>query len=196
MEPETLVVKTHLSKSGERPVRARPMSASGPIATGSGRVRYAAEKRPASAAQRSEAMCRLRKCGRAYPTGCSEPRHLQWAFSRRSCAAFLYLYFGLQALLFVKRTSSSSALVGAAGLVPKGTAVAELTRRVSAGRITIERSIWFLRRMARDFVRSVACQRSDTAWSPCPDTNSSHPRQSPVRCAKPRRARPDRKQRA
>jgi hypothetical protein len=77
----------------------------------------------------------------AYPTGFSEPRHLQWTFSRRSCAAFLCLYFGLQALLFVKRTSSSSWLVGAAGLVPKGNAVAELTRRVTAEKITLERSI-------------------------------------------------------
>jgi len=72
----------------------------------------------------------------------SEPRHLQWAFSRRSCAAFLCLYFNLQALLFVKWTSSISPLVEAAGLVPKGNAVAGLASKVIADRITIERTIY------------------------------------------------------
>jgi hypothetical protein len=63
----------------------------------------------------------------------------QWAFSRRSCAAFLCLYFSLQALLFVKRTLSSSSLVGTAGMVPKGNAVAELARKVE---IMINRTIY------------------------------------------------------
>lgn len=72
----------------------------------------------------------------------SEPRHLQWAFSRRSCAVFLCLYFNLQALLFVKWTLSISPLVEAAGLVPEGNAVAGLTRKVIADRITIKRTIY------------------------------------------------------
>jgi hypothetical protein len=72
----------------------------------------------------------------------SEPRHLQWAFSRISCAAFLCLYFGLQALLFVKRTSSSSSLIGAAGPVPERNAAAGLTRKVTAEKIRIDRSIY------------------------------------------------------
>jgi hypothetical protein len=75
-------------------------------------------------------------------SGISEPRHLQWAFSRRSCAAFLCLYFNLQALLFVKRTSRISWSIEAAGLVVKGNAVAGPTRKVIADTITIERTIY------------------------------------------------------
>jgi hypothetical protein len=80
----------------------------------------------------------------------SRSRHLQWAFSRRSCAAFLCLYFSLQALLFVKRTLSSSSLIGAAGFVTKGNAVAELTRKVIAEKITIDRIIYGFPHMTGD----------------------------------------------
>jgi hypothetical protein len=52
------------------------------------------------------------------------------------------LYFNLQAFLFVKRTSSISSLIEAAGLVVKGNAVAEPTRKVVADTITIERTIY------------------------------------------------------
>jgi hypothetical protein len=83
----------------------------------------------------------------------SEPRHLQWAFSRRSCAAFLCLYFSLQALLFVKRTLSGCSLIEATGPVPKGNAVAELTRKVIAEKIKIERTIYASPHMAGDALR-------------------------------------------
>jgi hypothetical protein len=51
------------------------------------------------------------------------------------------LYFNLQALLFVKRTSSISSLIEAAGLVVRGNAVAGLLRRVITDKIVIERTI-------------------------------------------------------
>src|SRR3981189_1932071 len=55
---------------------------------------------------------------------------------------FLCLYFSLQALLFVMRTLSISSLIGAAGFVTKGNAVAELTRKVIAEKITGDRVIY------------------------------------------------------
>jgi len=65
----------------------------------------------------------------------------------------LYLYFSLQALLFVKRTLSGSSLIGATGLVATGNAVAELTRKVIAEKITIERTIYVSPHMAGDALR-------------------------------------------
>ena len=88
-----------------------------------------------------------------YPRPPSESRHLQWAFSRRSCADFLCLYFDLQALLFVKWTSSISPLVEAAGLVLKGNASAGLTRKVVTDKITIERTIYGSPHMTGDALR-------------------------------------------
>jgi hypothetical protein len=92
-------------------------------------------------------------CWRSHPVHLQsvffKSRHLQWAFSRRSWAAFLCLYFGLQALLFVKRTLSSSSLVGTAEMVPKGNAVAELARKVE---ITIDRAIYEAARIVIWFV--------------------------------------------
>ena len=52
------------------------------------------------------------------------------------------MYFNLQALLFVKRTSSISWLIEAAGLVVKGNVVAGPTRKVIADTIAIERTIY------------------------------------------------------
>jgi hypothetical protein len=45
-------------------------------------------------------------------------------------------------LLFVKRTSSISSLIEAAGLVVRGNAVAGLLRRVITDKIMIERTIY------------------------------------------------------
>src|SRR3981189_782267 len=63
---------------------------------------------------------------------------------------FLCLYFSLQALLFVMRTLSISSLIGAAGFVTKGNAVAELTRKVIAEKITIDRIIYGFPHMTSD----------------------------------------------
>src|SRR5450755_1090919 len=71
----------------------------------------------------------------------SKVRHLQWAFSRRSCAAFLCLYFDLQTLLLVMRTLTTPSLTPATAPTLEGKAVAGLTSKNMADRIAIERSI-------------------------------------------------------
>jgi hypothetical protein len=52
----------------------------------------------------------------------------------------LCLYFGLQALLLVKRTSTVSPLVAAVGGNPKGNATAGPTRKAIEEKITAERN--------------------------------------------------------
>jgi L-amino acid N-acyltransferase YncA len=66
------------------------------------------------------------------------------------------LYFNLQALLFVKRTSSISSLIEAAGLSVKGNAVAGPTRKVTADTITIERTIYGSPQMTGDALMALA----------------------------------------